>query len=232
MISCIFRCTSDEFVDEVIMAFLSIFTPGKPPAILYDYAQFIVDRMHEQLTILPTERVFKYSSVLFHMFLYYQTNKFPLKIQKLDTKGKGRSVIFWTPLVHKFSTSYKIFINSFVYPVMNMLTSKIQPKISLEIKRVLQLAKNSKVEDCYLYHNHTKIRIYGCELAPYKLPEYLPMRIFSLEYFRKIISADEVNFLAPRKKTQFNMKNKMGPFICNTREAGPKADKMLQGIQE
>jgi len=81
------------------------------------------------------------------MFLYYQIDKFPLKIQKLDTKGKERSVIYRTPLVHKFSTSYKDFIDSFVYPVMNMSTSKTQPRISLEIKRLLQLAKNNKVGD-------------------------------------------------------------------------------------
>jgi len=34
MISCILVCTTDEFVDELILAFMSIFTPGKPPAIL------------------------------------------------------------------------------------------------------------------------------------------------------------------------------------------------------
>lgn len=83
---------------------------------------------------------------------------------------------------------------------MNMLTSKTQPRINPEIKRVLQLAKNNKVGDWYLYQKHTEIRIYGCELAPYKLPKYLPMRIFSLEYFRQIISSDEIHFLAYRKK--------------------------------
>ena len=94
MLSCILGYTSDEHVDEVIMAFISIFTPGKPPAIMYDYAQFIADRMHEQFTRLPTERVFKYFLVVFHMFLYYQTDKFPKRIQKLDTKGKERPVVY------------------------------------------------------------------------------------------------------------------------------------------
>ena len=57
------------------------------------------------------------------------------------------------------------------------------------------------------------------------------MRIFALEYFRQIINLDEVNFLAARKKTQFKMKNQFGPFICNNREAGPKADKILQDMK-
>jgi len=100
-----------------------------------------------------------------------------------------------------------------------MVTSTIQPRISQEINRELQLAKKSKVGDWYLYQNHTEIRVYGYQLAPYKLPKYLLMRIYALEYFRKIINLDEVNFLSARKKTQFNMKNQLGPFICLNREA-------------
>ena len=57
------------------------------------------------------------------------------------------------------------------------------------------------------------------------------MRIFSLEYFRQIINYDEVNFLAARKKTQFKMKNQLGPFICNNREFGPEVDRMLQQMK-
>lgn len=172
MLSCILGYTLYEYVDEVILAFMSIFSPCKPLTIMYNYAQFIADEMHEQFTRLPTERVFKYSFVLFHMFLYYQSDKFPISIQKLDTKGKERSIVYWTPLIQKYSTAftYKDFIDSFVHPVMNMLTSSPQPKISQEIKRVLQLAKNSKVGDYYPYQNHIEIRVYGCHLAPYKLP--------------------------------------------------------------
>jgi len=72
MLSCILGYTTDEHVDEVVLAFLSIFSPGKLPAVIYNYAQLIADRMHEQFIGLPTERVFKYSFVLFHMFLYHQ----------------------------------------------------------------------------------------------------------------------------------------------------------------
>lgn len=139
MLSCILGYTTNEHVDEVILAFLTIFTPGKPLAIMYNYAQFISDRMHEQFTRLPTKRVFKYSSVLFHMFLYYQADMFLVSIQILETKGKERSVVFWTPLMQKYSTTftYKDFIDSFVFLVMNMLTSNTQPRINQEIKRVL-----------------------------------------------------------------------------------------------
>ena len=133
-------------------------------------------------------------------------------------------------MVQKFESPYPYtdFIDIFVHPVVTMLLESPPPRISSNIRRILQLSKNHKVGDWYLYQNHTKIRIYGYELPPYKLPNYLPMRLFSLEYFRKMIGLDEVQLLASWKKTQFKMKNQMGPFICNTKEVGPEADKILQ----
>jgi len=57
------------------------------------------------------------------------------------------------------------------------------------------------------------------------------MKIFALEYFRQIINSDEVNFLSARKKTHFKVKNQLGPFICNNREARPKANKILHQMK-
>jgi len=137
-------CTTNEQEDEIVLSFTSIFSSCKPPPVIYDYSQFIVEKMHEQLMRLPTERVFKYSSVLYHMFLYFQVDKFPLTLQKMDTKGQPRSVIFWTPLTHQYSSpySYNEFIDSFVHPVMTILSGTPPPRISFEIKRVLLLNIN------------------------------------------------------------------------------------------
>lgn len=57
------------------------------------------------------------------------------------------------------------------------------------------------------------------------------MRIFALEYFRHIIKLDDVNFLLARKKTQFKIKNQLGPFICNNREAGEQEEICLQEMK-
>ena len=89
---------------------------------------------------------------------------------------------------------------------MTMLKGSPPPRISLEIKRVLQLSKQSKVGDWYLHQKHTEIRIYGCQLAPYKLPKYLSMRLFSLEYYRQIMNSDEINFVSAKKISQFKVK--------------------------
>jgi len=62
--------------------------------------------------------------------------------------------------------------------------------------------------------------VYGCQLTPYKLPKYLPTKIFAIDYTRQIKNLDDVNFLSARKKTQFKIKNQLGPFICNNKESG------------
>lgn len=233
MLYCILGYTIDENVDELIVSFLSIFFPGKPPAAIFNFSQFLADRIHHQLIKLPNEIVFQYSFVFFHMFLYFQSDKFPVNIQMLDTKGHPGSVIFWTPLIQKHSIvfSYKELIDSFVHLVVNMLSSSSQPKISDEIKRVLQLSKNCRIGYWYLYQDHTQIRIYGCHLTPYKLPKYLPMRIFALEQIRRIINLDDVNFLSARKQIQFKIKNQLGLFICNSMEAGEEAERCLQEMK-
>lgn len=217
MISSNLGYTTSEYIDEIILAFMSIFTPRQPPAIMYDYAKYIVDRMHDQFLRMSNERLFKYSLVLYHLFLYYQVDKFPFTLQKLDTKGHPRLVIFWTPLIHTYDSPYPYtdFIDLLVHPVVTMLLGSPPPRISLDIRRILQLSKQHKVGDWYLYQNHTEIRIYGCELAPYKLPRYLPMRLFSLEYYRQIINLDEVHFVKAKKKAHLRIKDQLGPFVCN-----------------
>jgi len=192
IISSVLGYTTNEYIDEIILAFMSIYTPGKPPTIIYDYAKFIADRMHDQFLRMSNERVFKYSSFLYHLFLYFQSDKFPFTLQMLHTKGQPISVIFWTLLIHKYHSPYS-YTDLFVHPIMTMLIGSPPPRINLYIKRILQLSKQSKVGDCYLYQNHIEIRIYGYELAPYKLPKYLPMRLFALEYYRQPNSRPKTN---------------------------------------
>lgn len=116
MISHILGCTTSEFVDKIIISIMSIYSLGQPPAIVFNYAKIIGDRMHHQFMRFEIERVFKYSSVLYHLFLYYQANRFPISLQKLDTRWNPISVIFWTSLIHQFDSqySYTDFVDPFV----------------------------------------------------------------------------------------------------------------------
>lgn len=47
MIACILGFTTDEYVDELTFASMAIFTPGQPHVAKYDYATFIVEKMHD-----------------------------------------------------------------------------------------------------------------------------------------------------------------------------------------
>jgi len=45
------------------------------------------------------------------------------------------------------------------------------------------------------------------------------------------MNSDEFNFVSAKKRTQFKVKNELGPFICNSREARQEADLILQQIK-
>ena len=42
---------------------------------------------------------------------------------------------------------------------------------------------------------------------------------------------DEIHFIAAKKKYQFKIKTKIGPFICNNRAVGEEVDKLLKEMQ-
>ena len=81
---------------------------------------------------------------------------------------------------NSYEFNFKQFIDQFYHPVVCMLSGRTKPRINEEIQRILHLSDLAKTGDWYLYQDHTEIRIYGCELPPYKLPKYFPIRIFAL----------------------------------------------------
>jgi hypothetical protein len=65
-------------------------------------------------------------------------------------------------------------------------------------------------------------------LTPYKLPKYLPVRIFSLEYIKQMINSDDVYFVSAKKKQQLRIKIQIGSFICNNKAAREEANNLLK----
>jgi len=143
MLSFILGYFTDEHTDESILGFLSTFTPWKPPSVIFYYVGFISDNIHYLLKNLQIEVVFRYTSYLFHMFLYFQSDNFPVNLQKLDIEGNHLSVIFWTSFLRKECTnfSYSEFSELFLHPVITMLTKTKQPRINEEMKKILQLSE-------------------------------------------------------------------------------------------
>ena len=186
MISPILGYNSIEFVDQTVLVMMLMFAPGKSP-ICYDYATYIADKIHEQLMNPARERVFKYNSYIYHLILYHQHQKFSFPIKREDAQGNPRSVVYWSSVFHcrgETPYTYCEFIDIFIYPVSSLLMTSPPPRLTAEIQKILQLSKSYKIGDWYFYQNHTEIRIYSCELCPCKLPRYVPMILFALEYFR------------------------------------------------
>ena len=78
-----------------------------------------------------------------------------------------------------------------------------------------------------MYQNHTVIRIYGCELCPYRLPKYVPMRLFALEYYRQLIKSDLTHFHSAKKKANLKFRDHLGPFVMNKKDGWQEADQIL-----
>ena len=87
MLSFILGYFTNEFTDESILGFLSTLSPGQPPAVIFEFSRFITDSIHYQLTKLPIEGVFSYSSYLFHLFLFSQVDHSPITLQKKNVEG-------------------------------------------------------------------------------------------------------------------------------------------------
>jgi hypothetical protein len=87
---------SDEWVDEPILSFLSIFSAKEKAIIHFNYNSFLAENMHEQLFKFPTEGMFWYSSILAYMFMFFQAYKFSFLMQKMDRDDKPQPVTSWT----------------------------------------------------------------------------------------------------------------------------------------
>ena len=70
MISYVLGFKISEYVDEAILVVMSMFIPGHPPAVKFDFATFISNKIHEQFMSLNREGVFKYTSYIYIICSY------------------------------------------------------------------------------------------------------------------------------------------------------------------
>jgi hypothetical protein len=125
---------SDQWVDEPILGFLSIFSTDENPTTQFDSSTFLAENIHEQFVNFGTEGMFRYSSILAYMFVYFQADKFSFSMQKMDADGRPQAVTTWTSLLKHNSTEYsfKAFIDLFYHPMVSMLSGRPEPRINDE----------------------------------------------------------------------------------------------------
>jgi hypothetical protein len=67
---------SDQWVDEPILGFLSIFSTDEKPTTQFNFSTFLVNNIHEKFVNFATEGMFRYSSILAYLFVFFQVDKF------------------------------------------------------------------------------------------------------------------------------------------------------------
>jgi hypothetical protein len=78
----------DQWVDEPILGFLSIFSTDEKPTTELDYNTFLVDNIDDKFSNFTTEGMFRHSSILAYMFIFFQADKFSFSMQKMDKDGR------------------------------------------------------------------------------------------------------------------------------------------------
>ena len=135
MISPILGYSSIEHIDATVLVMMLMFAHGKSP-ICYDYATYISDKIHEQLMNLRRDRMFRYTSYIYHLILYHQHEKFHFAMKRVDAQGNPRSVVYWSSAFHCRSCSpytYCEFIDLFIHPAMSLLMSSPPPRLTDEM---------------------------------------------------------------------------------------------------
>jgi hypothetical protein len=79
--------------------------------------------------------MFRYSSILVYLFLFFQADKLFFSLQKLDQEGNPQPVTSWTSIVRNNSSefNFKQFIDQFYHPVVCMLSGITEPRINKEV---------------------------------------------------------------------------------------------------
>jgi len=88
----------------------------------------------------------------------------------------------------------------------------------------LQVGSQIKKGDWFIREDHTIIRMYGDEIAPYRLPKLLTPRIFVLEYVRQLVHVDEACFIQSHKKGQMVYPIAMGGYVLSNHKGAKEAN--------
>lgn len=54
------------------------------PSVIFNFSQFLTERIYEQFLKIQTKGMFKYVFIIVYIFVFYLANKFPFAVQKLN----------------------------------------------------------------------------------------------------------------------------------------------------
>jgi len=94
------------------------------------------------------------------------------------------------------------FTSLFLPVAYKILNGSLPPTFLPKAQECLQLSKDVRCGDWFIFEEYTEIRLYGASVKPYKLPKFAPMWLFSLEFIRQSLNVDQVHFVPMKKKQE------------------------------
>ena len=113
--------------------------------------------------------------------------------------------------------------------VYKIIFGSTTPRINEDLRVLLQNLVEL-IGDWFCYKYFTVIRVYDFEGKPYKLPKFLTRRIFSLEYLRQRLCAENDIFIKHKKVSSINFKFTLEPFIVELVTALTVIDKIMKSM--
>ena len=184
-------------------------------SVVYDYASFLAERMHEGLLNLfvgDTSVPFFWYSLLMHMFLYENVGFFSEKMElRQEVNGERLPVQAWSADMsyNKRDASYVQFDNCFASRLRARLMVNM-PRIPEDLHDFLQpKARRLELKVCHNwgdiipYPVSTILRVYGFQGTPHILPYNVPSRMGFVEVLWQLGCIHEDNLTGKGKGTLF-----------------------------
>jgi len=157
-------------VDKVVLGFLSLMMN---PEIVLDILEFWVDAINIQFMPLPLPCSFKFPSAITYLFLYQNVERFSnLGLNVVNINKKKQSMVFSTGLIRGDLEDSGLFeFTSLFLPVAyKILNGSLPPTFLPKSQECLQLSKDVRCGDWFIFEEHAEIRLYGASVKAYRLP--------------------------------------------------------------
>ena len=156
-----------------------------------------------------------------------------LGLNIMDVNKRRQSVIFWTDVVRREKNEAGLFdFASYYMPTAYKKLNGSPPRCFLpKAQEFFHLGNNCKYGDWFVFDEYYEIRLYGASVESYTLPNFVPMRLFALEFIRQSLNVDQVHFVPMEKGHMYKLPMVVGHFIVNMRQAFDEVTKMLDDMQ-
>lgn len=124
-------------------------------------------------------------------------------------------MVFWIDLVRGDPKDGDLFefTSSFLPMAYKILNGTLPPTFLPKAQEFLQLSKDVRCGDWFVFEEHAEIRLYGASVKPYRLPKFVRMRLFSLDFIRQSLNVDQVHFVPMKRVISLNCLAQWDPLL-------------------